>query len=102
MTDLLAGVHHRVSRTAAKLGMPADSRPVLSAARVERVVGPRYQFRLRVGPVAFVAGQVDRESVQVGYESEAEFPEPARGRFVAFLRSLRLGRVTRYGCDPNA
>jgi hypothetical protein len=102
LTDLLAGVQERVLRTATELGMPADSLPVRSAARAERTDGPRYQFRLRVGPGAFVTGRVDRYSVQVACEAAAEFPEPARGRFVAFLRSLRLGRVVRYGCGPDA
>lgn len=100
LTDILAGVHERVLRTTAELGMASDNSPVRSAARVERVVRPRYQFRLRVGPGVFIIGHVDRYSVQVACGGEAEFPEPARTRFVAFLRSLRLGRVLRHGFEP--
>lgn len=102
LTDLLAGVHERTLRSAAELGMAPDCLPVLSAGRVERSVRPRYRFRLRVGPGAFVTGRVDRFSVQVECGGEAEFPEPARGRFVAFLKSLRLGRVLRHGCGRAA
>src|SRR5688572_7031869 len=75
LTDLLAGVRERVRRTAAELGMPPDCPPVLSADRVERAVRPRYQFRLRVGPAASVTGWVDRYSIQVACEGEADFPE---------------------------
>ncbi len=89
-------------QTAAKLGKPADWLPVLSAARVVQAEGPRHEFRLRVGAETFVTGGVDRYSVRVMCGGEAEFPEPSRGRFVAFLRSLRLGQV-RVGVyrEPN-
>jgi hypothetical protein len=78
LIDLLAGTHERVSRTVARLGMPADCLPVQSAADSEQMVSPRYQFRLRVGPAAFVTGRVDRYSVQVVCSREAEFPDSSR------------------------
>ena len=101
LTDRSAIRHEQALQTAAELGMPADSPPILSADRVMRESGPRYEFRLRVGPATFVTGQVDRHSIRVMCGGEAEFPEPARGRFVAWLRSLRLGQV-RVGVWPSA
>jgi hypothetical protein len=91
--DRLADSAARAARNAVTLGIRPDSPVVQCAARNERSDGPRYAFRLRVGPGATVAGRVDRGSVYVVCDSEAEFPEPARGRFVAFLRSLRLGEM---------
>ena len=63
------------------------------AVRNEVQFGPRHAFRLRVGPGAFVSGTLDRYSVRVECEREADFPEPVRGRFLAFLSSLQLGGV---------
>src|SRR5437868_15547216 len=60
-SDLLAGHAERFARRAVEAGLPPDCLPVQSAARVELVCGPRYAFRLRVGPDAFVAGTLDRE-----------------------------------------
>jgi hypothetical protein len=91
--NLLEGHAESFARQAVAAGLPPDCLPVRSAARVEEEFGPRYAFRLRVGPAAFVAGTLDRYSIQVACEREADFPEPARGRFVAFLKSLRLGGV---------
>ncbi len=91
--DRLAGSAELAARNAVSLGIRPDSPVVQCASRRERSDGPRYVFRLRVGPGAVVAGRVDRGSVYVVCESEAEFPNPARGRFLAFLRSLRLGAV---------
>jgi uncharacterized protein (TIGR02996 family) len=92
-TNLLAGHAERTARTAAELGIRPDSPVVLTAARDEVQFGPRHAFRLRVGPGAFVCGTLDRYSIRVQCEREEDFPEPARGRFLAFLASLRLGRV---------
>jgi hypothetical protein len=91
--DLLAGHGERTARTAAGLGIRPDSPVVLCAARNEVQFGPRHAFRLRVGPEAFVSGTLDRFSVRVECEREADFPEPARGRFLEFLSSLHLGGV---------
>jgi hypothetical protein len=91
--DQLAGHAERVARDAGALGIRPDSPVVLVAARDERESRPRYAFRLRVGPGSFVAGRLDRWSVKVVCGTEAEFPEPARSRFVEFLQSLRLGEV---------
>jgi hypothetical protein len=102
-TDLLAGHRERTARTAAGLGIQPDSPVVLVAARNEVQFGPRHAFRLRVGPEAFVSGTLDRYSVRVECEQEADFPEPARGRFLAFLSSLQLGGVRAWtGCSPDA
>ena len=91
--DLLADHGERTARTAAGLGIRPDSPVVLCAARNEAQFGPRHAFRLRVRPGAFVSGTLDRYSVRVECEREADFPEPARGRFLAFLASLQLGSV---------
>jgi hypothetical protein len=101
--DLLAGHGERTARTAAGLGIRPDSPVVLCAARNEGQFGPRHAFRLRVGPGAFVSGTLDRYSVRVECEREADFPEPARGRFLAFLSSLQLGGLRAWtGCSPAA
>ncbi|QJW93757.1 hypothetical protein FTUN_1268 [Frigoriglobus tundricola] len=92
-TDRLAGHGERTARTAAGLGIRPDSPVVLCAARNEVQFGPRYEFRLRVGPSAFVSGTLDRYSIRVACEREADFPEPVRGQFLAFLASLQLGGV---------
>lgn len=92
--DLLAGHYERRLQSAAELGIHADSPAVVSAAKLVREVSPRYAFRLRVGSAAFVSGQADRYTLHVVCACEADFPEPARGRFVAFLRSLQFGQVT--------
>ncbi|HEY8505757.1 MAG TPA: hypothetical protein VIL46_14325 [Gemmataceae bacterium] len=91
--DQLEGHAERAARSAAKSGIRPDSPAVLCAARNEREHGPRFTFRLRVGPGASVAGRIDRWAVYVACGTDAEFPEPVRGRFVEFLRSLRLGEV---------
>jgi hypothetical protein len=91
--DLLAGHANRAAATAAELGIRPDSPAVLTAVRNQVQFGPRHAFRLKVGPGAFVSGTLDRYSVRVVCERESDFPEPARGKFVAFLRSLRLGGV---------
>jgi hypothetical protein len=101
--DLLAGHGERTARTAAGLGIRPGSPVVLCAARNEVQFGPRYAFRLRVWPGAFVSGTLDRYSVRVECERESDFPEPARGRFLAFLSSLQLGGVQGWaGCSPDA
>lgn len=101
--DLLAGHDERTARKAAGLGIQSDSPVVLCAARNEVQFGPRHTFRLRVGPGAFVSGTLDRYSVRVECEREADFPEPARGRFLAFLSSLQLGGVRGWtGGGPDA
>ena len=91
--DLLAGHGERTARKAAGLGIRPDSPVILCAARNEVQFGPRHAFRLRVGPGTFVSGTLDRYSVRIECEREADFPEPARGRFLAFLLSLQLGGV---------
>jgi hypothetical protein len=100
--DLLAGHGERAARTAAGLGIRADSPVVLCAARNEVQFGPRHAFRLQVGPGAFVTGTLDRYSVWVECEREADFPEPARGRFLAVVSSLQLGSVRIVGDSPDA
>ncbi len=91
--DMMAGHAKRTALTAAELGIRPNSPVVLCAVRNEVQFGPRYEFRLCVGPGAFVSGRLDRYSVYVVCEDAADFPEPSRGRFVEFLRSLRLGEV---------
>jgi hypothetical protein len=66
---------------------------VLSATRNEREQGPRFAFRLNVAPGVSVKGRLDRWEVYIVCDNEADFPEPERGEFVEFLRSLRLGEV---------
>jgi hypothetical protein len=101
--DLLAGHGERTACTAAELGIRPDSPVVLCAARNEVQFGPRHAFRLRVGPGVFVSGTLDRYSVRVECEREADFPDPVRGRFLAFLSSLQLGGVRAWiGCSPDA
>ena len=91
--DLLDGHYERTIQSAAEIGIGPDSPVVLSAARLVREVSPRYAFRLRIGPSAVVAGQVDRYSIHINFVSEAESLELARRRFVEFLRSLQLGEI---------
>ncbi len=100
--DLFEGHYERVVQAATELGIPLDRPAVRSAARKVRELGPRYRFRLRVAPALFVSGTVDRYSIAVRCDSEAEFPEPARGRFIPFLRSLRLGEVRVQGGSDSA
>lgn len=101
--DLLAGHGERTARKVVGLGIRSDSPVVLSAARNEVQFGPRHAFRLRVGPGSFVSGTLDRYSVRVECEREADFPEPARGRFLVFLSSLQLGGVRAWTTDsPGA
>jgi hypothetical protein len=91
--DLFDGHYKRVVQSATELGIELDRPAVRDAARKVRELSPRYRFRLRVSGGAFVSGTVDRYSIWVLCDSEAEFPEPVRGRFVECLRSLRLGEV---------
>jgi hypothetical protein len=91
--DLFDGHYERVVQAATELGIGLDRPVVRCAARLVRELSPRYRFRLRVSEGAFVCGKVDRYAIWVQCESEADFPEPARSRFVEFLRSLRLGEV---------
>ena len=91
--DVLAGLGERVARTAAAVGLRPDSHPVLSAARVEREFGQRFEFRLWAGVGVFAKGRVDGCVVSAVYTGRANFPAPVRDRFVGFLRSLPLGVV---------
>lgn len=91
--DLFEGHYERVAQMASEFGIPLDRPAVRSAATKVRDLGPRYRFRLRVAPGAFVSGTVDRDSIDIQCDSEAEFPEPARGQFIQFLQSLTLGEV---------
>lgn len=100
-TDATVACYEQKVRSAAALVMPSDALPVQSAATVMRETGPRYEFRLRVGSAGTVTGSVDRYSVRVIFAAEDAFPEPTRSRFVAFLKTLRLGQV-RVGITPDA
>jgi hypothetical protein len=93
LVDTSVERYEQAIQTAALLGKQADFPPVISAARVMQEQGPRYQFRLRIGPEAIVNGMVDRYSVQVLCATEDDFPEPMRERFIEFLESLLLGQI---------
>jgi hypothetical protein len=91
--DLLDGHYERVFERAAGIGLPEDSPVLKSAARLARMISPRYQFRLRVDSESFVNGDVDRYSLSVTFESDSEFPATAQVRFQRFLTRLVLGNV---------
>jgi hypothetical protein len=91
--DLFDGHFERIVQSATEVGVSMDSPVVRSAARLVREVSPRYRFRLRVSGDTFVTGQVDRYAILIPSNGKTEFPEPARSRFVEFLRSLSLGSV---------
>jgi hypothetical protein len=92
--DLLSGYYERIVSAAADCDVSLDSAVVVSAAKLVREVSPRYIFRLKIGPEAFVAGQVDRYGIAVTCQSDADFPEPIKGQFIQFLTTLKLGEVT--------
>jgi hypothetical protein len=77
-----------------ELGMPKDNVVVHSEMRKTHAFGPRYHFRLQVGPDQWVDGKVDGQSIYLFYDDAAEIPEPMRSRFVAFLQTLQLGECT--------
>ncbi len=93
LDDLFEGHYERIYEILEE-GSTGRDLVLRDEARKKREISPRYTFQLRTGSDTFVAGKVDRYSIWITWDSEAEFPQHVRDRFVTFLQSLQLGVVT--------
>jgi hypothetical protein len=92
--DRFEGHVDRYREISVRRGDSPDNVVVRSETRKAVQYSPRYHFRLRTGPDSWIEGKLDRCSIYLFCEKMDEIPEPTRGRFIAFLHSLRLGECT--------